>query len=526
MKRRTFMKNVALTTAAMAVGCNDVTAEKAKAVPVAKGARKPNIIFILADDLGYAELGCYGQTKIKTPNIDKLCKAGMKFSNAYSGHAVCAPSRCTFLTGLHTGHSFVRQNLGMPYAGQLDIPLDTVTVAKLLKQAGYATACCGKWGLGGAGTDGVPWKQGFDEFYGYLDQWRAHSYYPEYLYHNDKRIPLRNKTAGTSAAGLSGHGGLKKPLATEKEYFDRYAGPEYCTTGMIDTALQFIHKNKTEPFFLYYATPIPHVSIQVPQEDYKQYKDKLGDKAHYLGERGYLPHPQPRAGYAAMVSHMDRNVGKIMALVKSLGLDDNTLIIFTSDNGPTFNGGSDSTYFKSTPFRGLKCSLWEGGIRVPLIAKWPGKIKAGSKSDLPTALWDMMPTFLEAIGEKGLIPKGIDGLSILPTLTGKGKQEIHDHLYWESGKTKAVRMGNWKGYSTANKAGVRRFQLFNLATDPKETTNVAKDNPKITAKIEKIMIEGRTDSPYFTMGKPSPARTEWIKKARVRAEKLKKRENL
>ena len=331
MKRRTFMTQMTLATAAMAVGCNDVTAEKAKApvaAPAAKGPRKPNIIFILADDLGYAELGCYGQTKIKTPNIDRLCKAGMKFSDAYSGHAVCAPSRCTFLTGLHTGHSHVRDNLGTAYAGQLDLPLDTVTVAKLLKQAGYATACCGKWGLGGMGTGGVPWKQGFDEFYGYLDQWRAHSYYPEYLYRNDKRIPLRNKAAGTSAAGLSGHGRLNKPLATEKEYFDRYAGPDYCTTGMIDTALQFIHKNKTDPFFLYYATPIPHVAIQVPEEDYKEYKGKLGDKEHYLGERGYLPHPQPRAGYAAMVSHMDRNVGKIMDIVTELGLDENTLIIY------------------------------------------------------------------------------------------------------------------------------------------------------------------------------------------------------
>ncbi len=521
MKRRTFMKNVALTTAAMAAGCNDVTAEKAK--PATK--RKPNIIYILCDDLGYAEVGCYGQTKIKTPNIDKLCAAGMKFSDAYSGHAVCAPSRCTFLTGLHTGHSHVRQNLGMPYAGQLDLPGDTVTIAKLLKQAGYATACCGKWGLGGPGTNGVPWKQGFDEFYGYLDQWRAHSYYPEYLYHNDKQIPLRNKAAGTSAAGLSGHGRLKKPLATQKEYFDRYAGPDYCTTGMIRTALNFISTNKEEPFFLYYATPIPHVAIQVPQEDYKEYKGKFNDKP-YLATKGYLPHPEPRAGYAAMVSHMDRNVGKIMDLVAELGLDDNTLIIFTSDNGPTFNGGSDSTFFKSTPFRGLKCSLFEGGLRVPLIAKWTGTIKAGSTSKLPTALWDMMPTFLEAIGEKALIPKGIDGLSILPTLTGKGKQEIHDHLYWESGNTKAVRMGKWKGYVKGGRNGDSPVKLYNLKTDPKETKDVAKANPKVAAKIAKIMIEGRTDSPYFTMGKPAPARAEWIKSARIRAAKLKAGEKL
>ena len=521
MKRRTFMKQMALTAtaAAMAVGCNGVTVEKAKTAPVAKGSGKPNIIFIMADDLGYAELGCYGQKKIKTPNIDRLCKAGMKFSDAYSGHAVCAPSRCTLMTGLHTGHSYVRQNLGTAYAGQLDIPLDTVTVAKLLKQAGYATACCGKWGLGGPGTNGVPWKQGFDEFFGYLDQWRAHTYYSPYLYHNDKQIPQRNGTK------FLAHARIKEPFKTEKEFFDRYAGEDYCTTGMIRTALNFISTNKEEPFFLYYATPIPHVSIQAPAEDYKQYKDKFGDKP-YLGTKGYLPHPQPRAGYAAMVSHMDRNVGKIMDLVTELALDDNTLIIFTSDNGPTFNGGSDSTFFESTPFRGLKCSLWEGGIRVPFIAKWPGKIKPGSTSNLPTALWDMMPTFLDAIGEKGLIPKGIDGLSILPTLTGKGTQKIHDYLYWESGNTKAVRMGKWKGYAKARRAGDSPVKLYDLAADPKETKDIAKANPKVAAKIAKIMIEGRTDSPYFTMGKPSPARTEWIKSAKIRAAKLKAGEQL
>ncbi|MBT3279616.1 MAG: arylsulfatase [Phycisphaerales bacterium] len=516
MKRRTFMKNVALTTAAVAVGCNDVTAEKATVKP----ARKPNIIFILADDLGYAELGCYGQKKIKTPNIDRLCKAGMKFSDAYSGHAVCAPSRCTLMTGLHTGHSYVRGNLGTAYAGQLDLPLDTVTVAKLLKQVGYATACCGKWGLGGPGTDGVPWKQGFDEFFGYLDQWRAHTYYSPYLYHNEKQVPQKN------GKELILHEKIKSPLKTEKSYFDRYGGNEYCTTGMIRTALNFINTNKEDPFFLYYATPIPHVSIQAPQKDYKEYKGKFNDKP-YLGTKGYLPHPQPRAGYAAMVSHMDRNVGKIMDLVAELGLDDNTLIIFTSDNGPTFNGGSDSTFFESTPFRGLKCSLWEGGIRVPFIATWKGKIKAGSSSDLPVALWDMMPTFLDAIGETALIPEGIDGLSILPTLTGKGTQEIHDHLYWESGTTKAVRMGEWKGYSVVEKkTQQRRLYLFNLATDPKESKDVAEANPKVAAKIAKIMIEGRTDSPYFTMGKPSPAKAEWMKKARARAKRLKNGEKL
>lgn len=479
--------------------------------------RKPNIVFILADDLGYAELGCYGQTKIKTPNIDRLRASGMKFTDAYSGHAVCAPSRCTLMTGLHTGHSYVRQNLGMPVAGQLNIPKDTVTVAKLLKQSGYATGCFGKWGLGGPGTEGVPWKQGFDEFYGYLDQWRAHNYYPTYLYHNDKKVRLKNDD-------FASHQKLKDPLETEEEYFARFAGPDYCTEGMISTALGFIEENKDKPFFLYYATPIPHVSIQVPQEDYEQYKDTFDDTP-YLGEKGYLPHPQPRAGYAAMVSHMDRNVGKIMDRIAALGLDENTLIIFTSDNGPTFNGGSDSTFFESTPLKGLKCSLWEGGIRVPFIAKWTGEIKPGSTSDLPTALWDMMPTLLQVADESEKIPNGIDGLSILPTLTDEGRQEMHHHLYWESsggkGGVKAVRMGKWKGYCQVKQGADGAIQLFNLETDPKESNNVAKAYPEVVAKIKTIMTEGRTDSPYFTFGLPAPERNVWVKEAKVRAEKFK-----
>ncbi len=475
--------------------------------------RNPNIIFILADDLGYAELGCYGQTKIKTPNIDRLRSEGMKFTTAYSGHTVCAPSRCTMLTGLHTGHSHVRQNLGMPIAGQLDLPADTVTVAKLLKKSGYATFCAGKWGLGGPGTDGVPWKQGFDEFYGYLDQWRAHNYYTTFLYHNDKKVPLNNPA-------FASHKSIKEPLASEEEYFKRFAGPDYCTKGMISNALRFIDDNKDRPFFLYYATPIPHVSLQVPQEDYKIYKDKFGDKP-YLGKNGYLPHPQPRAAYAAMVTHMDRNVGRIMDRISDLGLDDNTIIIFTSDNGPTFNGGSDSTFFESTPFRGLKCSLWEGGVRVPFIAKWPGQIKAGSSSDLPIALWDMMPTFMQIAGNPSIVPENIDGISILPTLTAKGEQKIHHHLYWESGRTKAVRMGKWKGYTQVKNGVDGNIKLYNLESDPTEKNNVAKAHPEIVTEIQKVMTNGRTDSPYFTLGQPAPAVKAWREAAKIRAEKYK-----
>ena len=374
--------------------------------------RKPNIIYILADDLGYSELGCYGQTKIKTPNIDKIAAEGMKFTQHYSGSTVCAPSRCTFLTGLHTGHAHVRGNKGRPVVGQLPIPAETVTIPQLLKEVGYATGCVGKWGLGGPDTTGLPNKQGFDFFFGFLDQWRAHNHYPTYLYKNNEKFLLNNHD-------FKSHQRIKEPFKTDAEW-KKFQGKDYAGDRMGEQCLEFIKQNKDNPFFLYFASPVPHVSIQIPDDSLAEYDGKFPETP-YLGTMGYLPHPKPRAAYAAMITRMDRDVGRIMKLLKELGIDDNTLVIFTSDNGPTFNGGSDSKFFESAgPFKGLKTEVYEGGIRIPFIARWPKIIAAGSTSDHLSAFWDMMPTFTELAGAK--TPKNTDGISMLPTLLGNPKK--------------------------------------------------------------------------------------------------------
>ncbi|MCK5171756.1 MAG: arylsulfatase, partial [Planctomycetes bacterium] len=373
--------------------------------PAAKHTgRGPNIIYILADDLGYAELGCYGQTKIKTPNIDRLAAEGMRFTQHYSGHSVCAPSRCTLMTGLHTGHSFSRGNLGAPYAGQLPLPANTVTLPGLMKRAGYKTAFVGKWGLGGPDTTGLPTKQGVDYFFGYLDQWRAHSYYPTYLYENDRKFKLNNHS-------FAAHQKLKA-VPEKKDYHKDYMANDYSPDFMTEKALDFVRKNKNNPFFLTLAYPIPHVSLQVPEKSLNQYKGKFPETP-YIGEKGYLPHPYPRAAYAAMVTHMDDHIGRLMALLKKLDLDDNTIVMFSSDNGPTFNGGSDSAFFESAgPLRGLKVSFYEGGIRVPFIARWNNRIPAGATSEHISAFWDVMPTVLDFAGRADLTPINTDGISM------------------------------------------------------------------------------------------------------------------
>ncbi len=462
--------------------------------------RKPNIVFILADDLGYGELGCYGQEKIKTPNIDRLAAEGMRFTDAYAGSTVCAPSRCTLLTGKHTGHAFVRANYELggwgpdEKEGQLPLPAGTVTLGGLLQEQGYATCAIGKWGLGGPGSTGEPNRQGFDHFYGYLCQRVAHNYYPTHLWRDGRKEMLPGNK------WFSSHQKLKEPPADPSAYA-RFRGKRYAPDLMIDDALRFVRAHKDQPFFLYFATTVPHAALQVPEDSLAQYRGKFDDKP-YLGQKSYLPNPEPRATYAAMVSRMDRDIGRLVRLIDELGLGEDTLIVFASDNGPTFNGGTDSKFFHSTgPLRGLKCDLYEGGIRVPLIARWTGHIKPGTTSDHVCAFWDVLPTLVDLTG--GTPPADTDGISFLPTLLGRPGQKEHEYLYWEyigRGGGQAVRMGRWK----ALRLGLRKnpeapIQLYDLATDIGETTDVADEHPEIVKRIAHIMKTARTPSKYFPL---------------------------
>ncbi len=453
----------------------------------------PNIIYILADDLGYNELGSYGQKKIKTPHLDDLAKRGMKFSQHYSGSAVCACSRCVLLTGKHTGHAYIRNNREMggwgpdEPEGQLPLPDNAITLAELLKERGYQTAAIGKWGLGGPGSTGHPCYQGFDKFYGYLCQRVAHNYYPTHLWDNHDVDVLGNPH-------FKAHQRIDTPPSNPEDW-KQYTGPVYATDRMIEEAVDFIEENRDQPFFLYYATPIPHVAIQVPQDSLQPYLGKF-DETPYLGNKSYLPHPAPRAGYAGMISRMDRNIGKLLATVNQLGLEQNTLVIFSSDNGPTFNGGSDSEFFESAgPLRGLKVSLHEGGIRVPMIATWPGKIKAGTTSNLVSGFQDVLPTLTELTGAS--TPAEIDGISLLPTLLDSGEQQQHDYLYWELGNQQSVRSGPWKLYRHADKNGEIRADLFNLDEDLGQKKNLAKEEPEQLQKMVQLARQARVPSPEF-----------------------------
>jgi len=463
--------------------------------------RRPNVIFMMADDLGYGELGCYGQTKIRTPNIDALASGGMKFTQHYSGSPVCAPSRCSLLTGKHTGHAYIRGNDEMrergdvwhdpALEGQRPLPPGTETIGTLLQRAGYATGAIGKWGLGGPESTGRPNRQGFDHFYGYLCQRVAHNYYPTHLWRNGEKDILEGNDYFYPHQEFPGDGDPDDQAA-----YAGYAGKEYSLDPMVEEALDFIRAHREKPFFLYLPFTVPHVALQVPEDSLKEYAGAFPETP-YLGERGYLPHPTPRAAYAAMVSRMDRGIGRIMALVKALGLDEDTLVIFTSDNGPTFNGGTDSAFFESAgPLRGLKASVYEGGIRVPMIARWPGKIAPGSQSGHISAFWDFYPTFADLIGAE--TPADVDGISLLPTLLGgPAGQEEHAYLYWEfRGGMQAVRMGDWKAVRLTPSDPI---ELYNLREDLGETRDVAGAHQEVVARVAEIMATGRTESELFPL---------------------------
>ena len=469
-----------------ASGCTSATDDELPA--------QPNIIYMLADDLGYAELGAYGQALIRTPNLDRLATEGLKFTQHYAGSPVCASSRGTLLTGLHTGHGQVRDNLELggfadeEERGQMPLAPGTFTIGHMLKQAGYTTAAIGKWGLGGPGSDGEPNLHGFDYFFGYLDQKQAHNYYPTHLWRNGERVALDN-------AYFSPH----QPLQGDPDdpaAYDMYKGSEYSLDVMADDALRFIREHRAEPFFLYLPYAVPHLALQVPDSSLAEYAGQF-EETPYLGEGGYLPHPTPKAAYAAMITRMDAHIGRVMALLEELNLDERTLVMFSSDNGTTYSVPVDAAFFNSTAgLRGLKGSVYEGGIRVPLIARWPGVIEPGTTTDRVSAFWDMMPTLAELTGV--IVPVGIDGVSFLPTLLGRGTQAEHDPFYWEyHGLWKgaqAVRMGDWKGVRLGGHDDPdAHIELYDLASDRYERKDVAADHPDIVARI-RVVMESRTKS--------------------------------
>ena len=415
--------------------------------------RKPNIIFILADDLGYGDLGCYGQQKIRTPNLDRLAAEGLRFSQCYAGSTICAPSRCALMTGLHTGHTRLRGNDLKPL-----LPED-VTVAEVLRAAGYTTGLVGKWGLGEPDTTGVPNRQGFDSFFGYLNQRHAHNYYPDYLWRNEEKVPLANAVANG--------------VATKKV--------QYAQDLFAEEALAFVERSKDKPFFLYYAVTIPHANNEARNAGMEVPSDEP-----YSGRDW----PQNEKNFAAMVTRLDTDIGRLMARLKELGLDDDTFVFFTSDNGPHHEGGHDPDFFDSSgPLRGIKRDLYEGGIRVPMIVRRPGVVPAGATSDHVWAFWDFLPTAADIAGAE--TPEGLDGLSVLPALGGEKAPE-HKYLYWEyheRGDARAVRMGDWKAVRLARKGTT---ELYNLRDDLGETRDVAAAHPDIVTRLEAVMQSAHT----------------------------------
>ncbi|MGE5612040.1 MAG: arylsulfatase [Bacillota bacterium] len=471
LSRRTFLNYVAGSAiAATLPGCahdRDATSTSL--------ASKPNIIFILADDLGYGDLACYGSPHIQTPNLDRLANQGLRFTNCYAGSTVCAPSRCCLMTGLHTGHAYIRGN------SNVNLRPQDVTVAEVLKSAGYTTALIGKWGLGEENTTGVPNQKGFDYFFGYLNQTHAHNSYPTFLYRNQERIPLRNVVPKEDKVGQG--------VATTRL--------DFSNDLFTDEILSFLDRSKDKPFFLYAAYTIPHANneakgIDVPDQGI--YKDK--------------DWPEPQKNHAALITRLDTYVGQILQKLQDLGLDDNTLVFFASDNGPHKEGGNNPEWSHSSgPLRGIKRDMYDGGIRVPMIARWPGKIAPNTTTDQVLAFWDFLPTAANLAQTQP--PAHLDGLSMLPTLLGKPQKKQHEFLYWEfheGGFKQAVRMGKWKAVRLAPN---KPLELYDLTTDLSESHNIAKDHPRIIRQIEAYLATARTDSKEFPIRipQPKPAKT-------------------
>lgn len=442
----------------------------------------PNIVYILADDLGYGDLSCYGQQRFITPNIDRLAAEGIKFTQHYTGCTVSAPSRSSLMTGQHTGHTPVRGNKNWKPEGNWPLKAESLTVAELLKSQGYTTGAFGKWGLGYIDTEGDPNAQGFDEFYGFNCQTLAHNYYPGHLWHNHEKIFLHENDSGKTGA--------------------------YSADLIHKAALQFIDQNKDKPFFLFYPTTIPHAELFAKEEYMKMFRGKFDPEKSFKGiDDGpnfrlgpYGSQPEAHAAFAAMIKQLDDYVGEIFDKLRTTGIEKNTIVIFASDNGPHREAGADPDYFNSNgELRGYKRDMYEGGIRTPMLVKWPGKVKPGTVTDHVSAFWDILPTLSEITGAK--TPENIDGISFLPTLTGKGKQKEHEYLYWEfheQGGKMAVRMGNWKAVKLNIDKDIEfQTELYDLSDDPGETKNIARARPDILVKMEDIMKQAHTTSDDF-----------------------------
>ena len=471
--------------------------------------KKPNIIYILADDLGYGELGVYGQEKILTPNIDALAKEGMLFTQHYSGAPVCAPSRYMLMTGKHAGHARIRGNdewaergdvwnfekaVNDPnLEGQRPILNTTETLGDVMQKAGYKTAIVGKWGLGAPLTEGIPNNSGFDFFYGYNCQRQAHQLYPKHLWKNKEKVWLNNDLISPNTK--LDDGADTNLLAS----YQKFEQQDYAPAMMQAEVLHFIEENKNHPFFMYYASPLPHLPLQVPHEYVEKYVEIFGEEEAYVGTKGYFPNRYPRAAYAGMITYLDDQVGEVVEKLKGLGIYDNTIIVFTSDNGPSYTGGVDAEFFNSggvfpNEYGRTKGFTYEGGIRVPMIVSWPGRIEAGSKTDHISAFWDVMPTFGALIEQD--VPEDIDGISFLPTLFGNDElQKDHEFLYWEFPSyqgQQAVRMGDWKGIRKNIFKDNMIIELYDLNSDATESNDIALENPEIVSRIESIMENEHT----------------------------------
>ena len=441
--------------------------------------KRPNLVLIVADDLGVGELGCYGQQKIETPRLDAMAREGLRFTRFYAAAPVCAPARCSLLTGLHGGHAFVRDNLEFPDEGQLALAAGTVTLPRLLQQAGYETAMVGKWGLGGPRSSGEPNAQGFDHWFGYYCQRQAQTFYPDHLWRDGKKVPL----PGNRDDGVT--------------------GSQYSHDLFLEEIERFLRGPHAKPFFLYLPFTLPHVALQPEEEDLARYRGRF-EETPYDGEYGYVPHDTPRAAYAAMISRLDKDVGRVLDLLRETGGEENTLVLFVSDNGPTSDaGGADTRFFNSTGgLRGRKGTLYEGGIRVPLIARWPGHVPAGKTSAWIGAHYDLVPTLLGLAGAS--VPAGLDGLSFAMVLLGgelRGERAPeHEFLLWEFhgyGGQQAVRLGRWKGVRFDLLTEFSSLELYDLETSERETKNVAAENPEVVARLLSILEREHEPSREF-----------------------------